>query len=168
MQHTPVGIIVALTVAVLFVTCRTTSVGPAPEQPRHVFSVCEIAANSFDFAGKRVAVRGTYYQGLLQDNCPKSLVVKGRVWPTAIFLTGTNESQNYSRVSFRTNYRSWDALDAQLIKVARERGTASLKVTAEGLLLGLSRTAKTGEIVGGVWGTGCKSGGLNRRGLLWN
>jgi len=97
-------------------------------------TVCQLFNDLQSYGGKRLAVRGIYWNGLRQA-CSRRLVVVGREWPTALNLVDSEfAAADNEPVSFVTDRRSWDALDRLMIREARAGKREEIWVTMIGKL----------------------------------
>lgn len=118
-------------------------------------TVCQLFANISSYQDRIVSVRGIFYFGLRQNNCPREFVAGNHKWPTALNLVDSRFPRDkYEQpVSFSTDEESWTKLQL-LARSEGEKGQREeIWATVEGQLRGPRRKMPPG-LAGGIGGYG--------------
>jgi hypothetical protein len=113
-------------------------------------SICDLFKDIRPYEGKVIAVRGIYYHGLREGNCPHAFEGGDRVWPTVLDLATSNTyEEGEPAVSFDTDDESWDKLNEVAIREGKKGLLGEIWVTMVGQLRGPQRHLRNGH-PGGV------------------
>jgi hypothetical protein len=113
-------------------------------------TVCDLLANVSRYRGQVVTLRGVYWNGL-RDHCSQPLVTGDHVWPSAVNLVDSEYPSFASDVAhFKTDVRSWDELDAIVLREAKARRREAIWVSVTGLVRApASYVREDGKVVAG-------------------
>jgi hypothetical protein len=111
--------------------------------------VCELLKNITQYRDRIVAVRGIYWFGL-RNSCSQPFVTGEHTWPSALNLVESDSPPTDATLSFRTNQKSWDALEAFVRQQARAGNRAEIWVTVVGKVRAPATYIRgKGRVVGG-------------------
>jgi hypothetical protein len=117
--------------------------------------MCQLFADLPSYQDKMIIVKGIFFYGLRQPNCPKAFVTGGPEWSSAINWVNSNyPADKYERaVEFITDEDSWNKLDLLAISEGRKGRREEIWVTVEGRLRGPQRYLRP-RVKGGIGGYG--------------
>jgi hypothetical protein len=118
-------------------------------------TVCELFADLPSHQDKIVAVRGIFFFGLRQQDCPGRFVSENHSWASALDLVDSNFPKLVGEqpVSFVTDDPTWNNLQLLAVSEGRKGRHEEIWATIEGQLQGPQRYIRPG-IKGGVGGYG--------------
>jgi hypothetical protein len=140
-------LVIAMTAASL--PAQSPSAEQKPSTPKAI-TVCELLKNVAVYRGKIVNVRGIYWNGLRQS-CLEPFVTGSHAWPSALDMIGSRfPVPETEPAAFRTDQKSWDELDAFVLREAKAGHREEIWVS----IIGLVRAPKSyiredGQVVGG-------------------
>ncbi len=121
-------------------------------------TVCELFADLPSHQDKMVAVRGIFFFGLRQQNCPERFVSGNHQWPTVLDLVDSNYPNVGERpMNFVTDDPTWNNLQLLAVAEGRKGRHEEIWATIEGQLQGPQRYIRPG-IKGGLGGYGHMGG----------
>jgi hypothetical protein len=118
-------------------------------------TVCQLFADLPSYQDKVITVKGIFFYGLRQPNCPQAFVTGDHKWPSVINWVNSNyPADEYERpVEFVTDEDSWNKLELLTLTEGRKGRREEIWVTAEGRLRGPQRYLRPG-VKGGMGGYG--------------
>ncbi len=118
-------------------------------------TVCQLFADLTSYQDRMITVRGIFFYGLRQPNCPLVFVTGDHKWPSAINWVDSNYPvDKYERpMGFVTDEDSWNKLELLTISEGQKGRREEIWVTVEGRLRGPRRYLRPG-VKGGMGGYG--------------